>query len=229
VGSGVTSVRTECMPTLTGVATLGGAGGPCLTSAVVKTQYYAATSVDGFIADRDNSLDWLFQAGPSAVKEDRFADFFAGVGAMAMGASTYEWAVEHEHLLENPDKWRQWYGSVPCWVFTHRRLPAVPGVDLVFARGDVRDVHEEMTVAAGGRNLWLVGGGDLVGQFADLGLLDEILMAVAPVMLGRGTPLLPRRLLASELTLTTVGHDAQFIFLTYQVTRRADQRLVTPG
>jgi dihydrofolate reductase len=187
---------------------------------VAKTQYYTATSVDGFIADRDGSLDWLSQAGPSAVREERFRGFFAGVGAMAMGATTYQWAVEHEHLLDDPGKWRQWYGSVPCWVLTHRRLPAVPGADLVFACGDVRGVHEEMTNAAGGRNLWLVGGGDLVGQFADLGLLDEILLEVAPVMLGAGTPLLPRRLLASELTLATVGHDAQFVLLTYQVTRR---------
>lgn len=196
---------------------------------VAKTQYYTATSIDGFIADRDNSLDWLFQAGSSAGKEDRFSSFFAGVGAMAMGARTYEWAVEHEHLLEDPGKWRQWYGSVPCWVFTHRRLPAVPGAGLVFAGGDVRGVHEEMTAAADGRNLWLVGGGDLVGQFADLGLLDEILLGIAPVMLGGGTALLPRRLLASELTLATVGHDAQFVFLTYQVTRRDGQRPVMPG
>jgi dihydrofolate reductase len=128
------------------------------------------------IADRDNSLDWLFQAGQSVGKEDRFAGFFAGVGAMAMGAKTYEWVVGHEHLLEYPGKWQQWYGSLPCWVFTHRQLPAVPGADLVFTCGDVRGVHEEMTAAAGGRNLWLVGGGDLVGQFADQGLLDEILL-----------------------------------------------------
>jgi dihydrofolate reductase len=196
---------------------------------VAKTQYYTATSIDGFIADRDNSLDWLFQAGQSAGKEHRFSGFFAGVGAMTMGAKTYEWVVEHEHLLEDPGKWQQWYGSVPCWVFTHRRLPAVPAADLVFTCGDVRDVHEEMTTAAGGRNLWLVGGGNLVGQFADQGLLDEILLGVAPVMLGEGTALLPRRLPASELTLVTVGNDAQFVFLTYQVTRGEGHRPVTPG
>jgi dihydrofolate reductase len=196
---------------------------------VAKTQYYTATSIDGFTADRDNSLDWLFQVGHSGGKEDRFGGFFAGVGAMAMGAKTYEWVLEHEHLLENPGKWQQWYGSVPSWVFTHRRLPAVPGADLVFTCGDVRGVHEEITTAAGGRNLWLVGGGDLVGQFADQGLLDEILLGIAPVMLGEGTALLPRRLPASELTLVTVDHDARFVYLTYQVTRREAPRPVMPG
>lgn len=190
---------------------------------MARTQYYTAASIDGFIADRDNSLDWLFQAGSSASKEDRFADFFAGVGAMAMGARTYEWAVEHERLLEDPGKWQQWYGSVPCWVFTHRRLPAVPGADLVFARGHVRGVHGDMMKAAGSRNVWLVGGGDLVGQFAEQGLLDEILLQIAPVMLGEGTALLPRRLSASELTLAAVGHDAQFVFLAYQVVNKGQR------
>lgn len=195
---------------------------------MAKTQYFTAASIDGFIADRDNSLDWLAEAGSSAAKQDRFAGFFAGVGAMAMGARTYEWAVEHERLLADPGKWRQWYGAVRCWVFTHRRLPAVPGADLVFARGNVPDVHREMMRAAGGRNVWLVGGGNLVGQFADLGLLDEIRLEIAPVVLGEGTALLPRRLPPHELTLAAAGHDQQFALLTYHVTRKG-QRPVMPG
>ena len=63
----------------------------------------------------------------------------------------------------------------------------------------------------------LVGGGHLVGQFADHGLLDEILLGVAPVTLGGGAPLPPRRLLASELTLVSVENDGAFVFLTYRV------------
>ena len=191
---------------------------------MAKTQYFTATSIDGFIADPDNSLDWLFQAGPSSGREKRFSGFFADVGAMAMGATTYEWVLDHEHLIEDPGKWRQYYGSIPCWVFTHRQLPVIPGADLVFARGDVVDVHDEMTTAADGRNIWLVGGGELVGQFADQGLLDEILLGIAPVMLGEGAPLLPRRLLASELTLATVEHERQFVFLTYRLTPHQGSR-----
>lgn len=203
--------------------------GPCLAGLVAKTQYYTATSIDGFIADADNSLDWLLQAGSSSAKEDRFNRFFADVGAMAMGATTYEWALEHEHLIDDPGKWRHYYGSVPCWVFTHRQLPVVAGADLVFARGDVRGVHEEMGRAADGRNIWLVGGGELAGQFADAGLLDEVLLGVAPVMLGGGAPLLPRRLLAPDLTLATVDNDGQFVFLTYRLARQERDAGPRPG
>jgi dihydrofolate reductase len=186
---------------------------------VASTQYFTATSIDGFIADPDNSLDWLFQADSSPDKDDRFTSFFTGVGAMAMGATTYEWVLAHEQLLLHPDKWREYYGDTPCWVFTHRQLPSVPGARLAFVQGDVRGVHEEMMRAAAGQNVWLVGGGDLVGQFADQGLLDEILLGIAPVTLGGGAPLLPRRLLASELALTGVSQDSSFAFLSYRVTR----------
>jgi dihydrofolate reductase len=186
---------------------------------VATTQYYTATSIDGFIADPGNSLDWLFQVGSGGDAGNvRFGPFMAGVGAMAMGATTYEWVLNHERLLEDPSSWQKYYGATPCWVFTHRDLPAVPGATLMFTQGSVRDAHQQMTEAAGGRNVWLVGGGDLAGQFADEGLLDEILLSVAPVTLGAGAPLLPRRLLSSQLSLTAVDRDEYFAYLSYRVT-----------
>jgi dihydrofolate reductase len=184
-----------------------------------KTQYYTATSLDGYIADERNSLDWLFEVDRASSGEHTFEAFFAGVGAMAMGATTYEWVLENDQLLDEPDKWRRYYGDTPCWVFAHRALPEIPGANVSFVEGDVGPVHDEMMRAAGGRNVWLIGGGDLVGQFADRGLLDEILLGVAPVTLGGGAPLLPRRLAASQLELVDVARDGQFARLTYRVRR----------
>lgn len=177
-----------------------------------RTRYYTATSVDGFIADADNSLEWLFtveRSGPG-----RFNEFFAGVTAMCMGATTYEWVIEHE-----PDSWQRYYGDTPCWVFTHRELPVVKDGRVRFVQGDVRPVHEEMLQAAAGGDIWIVGGGGLAGQFADAGLLDEILLGVAPVFLGAGAPLLPRRLLSSQIKLVEVARDGQMAALTYAVQR----------
>lgn len=77
-----------------------------------------------------------------------------------------------------------------------------------------------MTAAAAGRNVWVVGGGDLAGQFADYSLLTEIILAIAPVMVAAGAPLMPRRLTSAELTLTESSHDGTFAFLTYAVTSR---------
>jgi len=182
-----------------------------------KTQYFTATSIDGYIADQDNSLDWLFQAHDDQHGEGRWDAFIGAVGAMAMGATTYEWVLEHEKLLEDPAKWHEFYADIPCWVFTHRELPAIPNVDIRFVQGDVRPIHEEMAAAAGDKNIWLVGGGELAGLFADAGLLDEIQLHVAPVTLGGGAPLLPRRITAPRLTLTSAEIEGGFAYLTYAV------------
>ena len=183
-----------------------------------KTQFYTATSIDGYIADEKNSLDWLFESGtPDEPGNQGFPAFFAKVGAFCMGATTYEWVLNHDQLLTNADKWKEYYGDVPCWVFTHRDLPAIPGANLHFVSGDVVPVHDEMRKVAGDRNIWVVGGGELAGMFADHGRLDELILGIAPVTLGAGAPLLPRRITASRLKLEKAEQQGQFIAATYSL------------
>lgn len=167
----------------------------------MKTQYYTATSLDGFIATEDHSLEWLFPLGD--VNDTSYPQFITEVGALAMGASTYEWMLRHV-VAPAQGQAAPWPYTQPTWVFTHRTLPGVPGADIRFVSGDVRPVHAQMQAAAGGRNLWLVGGGELVGQFHDAGLLDELIVQVGSVTLGAGQPLLPRRITSPALRLESV-------------------------
>jgi dihydrofolate reductase len=183
--------------------------------AVTRTQYYTATSLDGFIADAENSLDWLFTRRREPGAPMSYEDFIAGVGALAMGATTYEWILDHEFAGKDPDEWK-WPYEIPCWVFTHRQLAVVPGARIQFTSAHVARAHEEMVAAAAGRNIWIVGGGDLAGQFADAGLLDEVIVTIAPVTLGSGAPLLPRRL---ELRLDEVGRNGDFTCARFGVVR----------
>jgi dihydrofolate reductase len=180
---------------------------------VSLTQYYTATSLDGFIADPHHSLEWLFTRKRDDHGPLNYGDFIAEVGALAMGSTTYEWILEHEFAGKDPADW-SWPYDIPCWVFTHRQLQVVPGARIEFTSADVRAVHEEMVAAAGDRNVWIVGGGDLVGQFADAGLLDEVVVWVAPVTLGGGAPLLPRRL---ELRLEELDRNGDFACARYAV------------
>jgi dihydrofolate reductase len=177
------------------------------------TQYYTATTLDGFIAGPDNSLEWLFTRKRDEHGPMNFGEFIAEVGALAMGATTYEWVVDHESLDKDPAKWPY---EGPAWVFTHRELPEVRNAKIEFVSGDVAPVHEEMVRAAGGKNVWIVGGGDLAGQFADAGLLDEVIVQIAPVTLGAGAPLLPRRI---ELRLDEVGRNGDFVSARFGVVR----------
>lgn len=181
----------------------------------MNTQYFTATSLDGFIATEDDSLDWLFPLGN--VNDTSYPAFIAEVGALAMGASTYGWMLRHAPTV-TAETGSAWPYSQPTWVFTHRTLPAVPGADLRFVQGDVRPVHSAMRAAAGGRNIWIVGGGDLAGQFHDAGLLDEVLVQVASVTLGKGKPLFPRRLTSPPLALVSVRQvGTGFAELRYQL------------
>ena len=111
------------------------------------TQYYTATTLDGFIADPDNSLDWLFTRQQEPDGPLTYGDFIAGVGALAMGRTTYEWILDHEFAGKDPADWK-WPYDIPCWVFTHRQLPVVPDARIEFTSEDVATVHAEMV---GGR------------------------------------------------------------------------------
>jgi dihydrofolate reductase len=152
---------------------------------MTRTVYYTATSLDGFVADPDATLDWLLsrqvdQDGPMG-----YAPFIAGVGALAMGATTYRWVRAHDE---------GWPYEQPCWVFT----------------------HPDLVAAAGDRDVWLVGGGVLAAQFAGRGLLDEVVVSIAPVTLGDGAPLLPRRV---ELVQREVAANGEFACVRYEVAR----------
>lgn len=181
----------------------------------VKTQYYTATSLDGYIATVDDSLEWLFQLGD--VEETSYPDFIRDVGALAMGSSTYEWMLRHVVGPEARQP-REWPYSQPAWVFSSRSLPAVTGAEIRFVRGDVRPVHEDMVRAAQGKNVWIVGGGELVGQFYDHGLLNEIIVQIGSVTLGSGKPLLPRAITNPPLRLVSVrAVGTGFAELCYEV------------
>lgn len=181
----------------------------------MKTQYYTAASLDGFIATEDDSLEWLFPLGDIA--ETGYGDFIAQVGALAMGSATYEWMLRHAATV-TAGTGSAWPYTQPTWVFTSRTLPAIPGADLRFVRGDVRPVHAAMRSAAGDRNLWVVGGGGLAVQFHAAGLLDEIIVQVGSVTLGRGKPLFPTALTRPPLVLTSArAMGTGFAELRYDV------------
>jgi dihydrofolate reductase len=167
----------------------------------MKTQYFTATSLDGFIATEDDSIDWLFPLGD--LNKSSYPEFIASVGALAMGSTTYEWMVRNAEKVV-AEVGSPWPYTQPTWIFSSRTLPLIEGANLHFVKGDVRDIHAEMRIAAGGKNIWIVGGGDLAGQFYDAGLLNELIIQIGSVTLGKGKPLFPRQVLSPNLCLMSV-------------------------
>jgi dihydrofolate reductase len=163
--------------------------------------YYTAVSLDGFIAGPHDELEWLTEYEPVAAPvgvepvgpefPDSYEEFYDGVGAMVSGSVTYEWVLEHAAEWPYPGK--------PYWVLTSREEAPLAGQDVRF-----NGSFAEMLASAGERKLWIVGGGGIASQFAEAGLLDEVIVTVVPVALGAGKPLFDRRLPGQPMQLTGV-------------------------
>ncbi len=180
----------------------------------MATTYFTASSVDGFIADVDQTLSWLLSRDVDTRGPMGYELFLERVGALVMGSTTYRWVLEHE-LGGDPS--RPWPYAQPTWVFSTQQLPLARG-DLRVVQGPVGPPHADMVAAAAGRDVWVVGGGELAGQLADAGLLDELWVQYAPVTLGRGRPLLPRRL---ELRLEEVARNRDLACARFAVLQGA--------
>lgn len=167
----------------------------------MATQYCTAASLDGFIATLDDSLDWLFPLGN--IEDTSYPTFIRDVGALAMGSVTYEWMLRH--LVSSKASRPQ-----PCP--TNNRPGSSPRVSWIKYAAPISashagmsgPVHQEMIAAAGGKNVWIVGGGELAGQFYDRRLLDDLFVQIGSVTLGTGKPLLPRAITSPPLHLVSV-------------------------
>jgi dihydrofolate reductase len=193
---------------------------------VGATQYYCAATLDGYIAEADDTLGWLFAYDGSYEGDDAepgpmsdggaYERFYDGVGALVSGSATYEFLLNH---LDDDDAWP--YKGKPYWVLSSRelRVPDAEGVDVRIVQTPIADLHAEMSEAAGGANLWVVGGGNVASQFAAAGLLDELLLTVVPVVIGTGKPLFDERLGDSMQLLGTTAFANGMVELRYALRR----------
>jgi dihydrofolate reductase len=166
----------------------------------MATVYVTASSLDGFVVDDANSLDWLTSRAIDPNGLFGYEAFAKSVGALAMGSSTYEWI-----RINQPGDWMY---EQPTWVLTHRPEIIAEGHPLRTFAGEVTELHAELVSAAADRDVWVVGGGDVAAQFVAAGLVDEMLVSYAPCSLGTGARVLPLR---SEWALQEVGRNGDFV------------------
>jgi dihydrofolate reductase len=140
--------------------------------------YYVAMSLDGRIAGPDHDLAFLqtLSGGPEGYGYD---EFIAEIDGLVVGASSWEFMKDY--------KWV--YGDRPVWLMTHNAdPPAIEGADMRVFSGEVSDLVAELE-AAGLERVWVIGGGNVVGQFLAVDRIDEVLVTIAPTFLGRGPAL----------------------------------------
>jgi len=171
----------------------------------MATVYYTASSLDGFIVDANDSLDWLVTRDIDANGPFGYDDFITAIGALVMGSATYEWIVRNQ-----PGDWMY---EQPCWVLTTRPRIIKDGHPVQTFEGEVTDLHPTLVSAAGGKDVWVVGGGEVAAQFVRAGLIDEMIVSYTPCSLGAGAPVLPVR---SEWKLVESAVNGDFVCARWQ-------------
>ena len=144
-----------------------------------KITIHMVSSLDGFIAGKDGSIDWMqakdtYEKGISLTEED-IAAFLDRIDCYVMGARTYEQALE----LGWP------YGDVPVVVVTRRNLKT-DRTTVEFYSGDLDQLVQDY-LKPKYRNIWMVGGATLAKAFIQAKLADEIVISIMPVIVGGGT------------------------------------------
>jgi dihydrofolate reductase len=166
----------------------------------MATVYFTASSLDGYIVDEAESLDWLTTRAIDADGAFGYQALIKSVGALLMGAATYEWLAKN-----HPGDWMY---QQPSWVLTHRPQIIAEGHPVQTFAGDVAELHPKLVSAAAGNDVWVVGGGDVAAQFVAADLIDEMIVTYAPCSLGGGSRLLPMR---SEWALVESGVNGDFV------------------
>jgi dihydrofolate reductase len=141
----------------------------------MRIVYYLAASLDGRIAGPDHDLSFLqtLSGGPTGYGYD---EFIAEIDGLVVGASSWDFMKGYP--------WT--YGERPIWVVTHRQeVPSVEGADMRVFSGDFAELVGELE-SDGLQRVWVIGGGNVVGQFLAADRLDEVLITLAPTFVGRG-------------------------------------------
>lgn len=175
---------------------------------MTRFRYYTATTLDGFLADEHDNLDWLLNQPIDERGAFSYDDFIVDVGAIVMGATTYQWVLDH-----NSATGESWGYTQPTWVFTHRDVAPVSD-DVRIVAGEPAELREALVKEADGKDVWIVGGGDLAAQFARAGMLNEVIVSIAPVFLGSGRPLFGG---AFDLELREFDRNRAFLCARYEV------------
>lgn len=163
-----------------------------------KISCYIAVSLDGYIATADDSLDWLFKVEGEG--DAGYAEYIKNVDTIVMGRRTYDWVMEYEDG-NFP------YSDQECFVFTSART----GKDnfVTYTNESVAAFANRLKKQPG-KDIWIVGGSQLLHDFLEERLIDEFIISIAPTLIGNGIPLFRQSGIEQEFTLKSVKQYGQF-------------------
>lgn len=168
-----------------------------------KVVLFIAMSLDGYIAAKEDSLEWLFQVEGEG--DNGYSEFYETIDTIILGRRTYDWLIDKEGI-NFP------YKDANCYVYTNSYKGKNEFVEFV-NEDPVSFIHR--LKEGEGKNIWIVGGGNLLQDFIKQDLVDEFIITVAPVLVGRGIPLFYEFDMQKELKLLDIKRHNQFAELHY--------------
>ena len=172
-----------------------------------KVVLFIAASLDGYIATKEDSLEWLYNIEGEG--DNGLSKFYGTADTIIMGKRTYDWLLDQE-LESFP------YKGKDCYVYTRSDIP--DNEDVRFARDNVAELIAELQEKPGDK-IWVMGGSELIQEYLEEDLIDEITVTVAPVIIGEGIPLFREGKYHLDLELTGTATYNQFVELNYKVKR----------
>lgn len=170
-----------------------------------KVVLFIAPSLDGYIATQDESLEWLFRVEGKG--DNGYSAFYETVDTILMGKRTYDWILKHV-----TDGFP--YANKECYVLTRSALQETEHVQ--FINEDLHHFVRKLK-RKNGKNIWVVGGGELLRSMLEEKLVDKLIITIAPTLLGNGIPLFPKGNYQFHLQLKNVQRFRQFVELQYEV------------
>ncbi|MDW2879494.1 MULTISPECIES: dihydrofolate reductase family protein [Bacillaceae] len=166
---------------------------------------FIAQSLDGYIATKEDSLEWLFKVEGEG--DNGYSEFYEEIDTIIMGKRTYDWIMKHE-------KGQFPYKNKDCYVFSRSQLEDT--ADVKFVNEDIVDFANSLKKEEG-KNIWVVGGGELLHTFLKEELLDELFITIAPSIIGDGIPLFKSGDYQLDLKLKGTRTFNQFVEIHYTV------------
>jgi dihydrofolate reductase len=168
-----------------------------------KIVLFIAQSLDGYIATKEDSLEWLFKVEGEG--DNGYSEFYDTVDTIIMGKRTYDWIMNQENgKFPYPNK--------KCYVYTRTSIENTEHVQ--FVNQDIVQFADTLKREAG-KNIWIVGGGELLHTFFKEKLVDEFILTIAPAILGEGIPLFKGGDYQLDLILKGTRTFNQFVELHY--------------
>lgn len=168
----------------------------------MSVYFYGCITLDGYLADKSHNLDWLYQTG--SVEETGYESFYKNVDITIMGKKTFS-EIEHLENIGNL------YATTKNYVFTHAESLSVN--EFIPVTGDVVEFVKHMKKD---KNIWIVGGNTILAPLLDNDMVDNMIIQIAPVLLGEGIPLFTQKEALKRFYLKEVKQYGQFAELVYR-------------